>query len=153
MFYKFLPQKNSPRRELPTKIKSYLVIDLKNEFRFRFPALLALVVLAGLPSDGIGVVLCPFYLLTDIPCPACGLTRSMSSLLHLEISKSLQFHPLGSLVLFFLLNCAFTNQPYFRFTNYQLGKIYVGRFFSFNYIISIFITVWLIRIILLVPFL
>ena len=127
------------------------MFHITEEFRYRFPAVISLVVLAVLPSDGIGLVLCPFYLLTDIPCPACGLSRSMSSLLHFEINKSLVFHPLGSLVLFFLLNCAIKNVPYFLFTDSLLSKKHIGRIFSLKYFVFLFFAVWSIRVLLFRP--
>lgn len=83
----------------------------QEQIGFRLPAVLVLGILVLLPSDGLGILLCPFNLLFDLPCPACGLTRSMSSLLHLQFAKSLFFHPLGGVVLFFLFTRLFTNEP------------------------------------------
>jgi hypothetical protein len=42
-----------------------------------------------------GPPLCPFRLLTGLPCPGCGLTRSLVSLLHGDLSAAVLFHPLG----------------------------------------------------------
>jgi uncharacterized protein DUF2752 len=42
-----------------------------------------------------GPPLCPFRLLTGLPCPGCGLTRSLVSLLHGDLSAAVFFHPLG----------------------------------------------------------
>jgi hypothetical protein len=38
---------------------------------------------------------CPFRLLTGLPCPTCGLTRSWIALVHGNLSGSLSVHPLG----------------------------------------------------------
>jgi Protein of unknown function (DUF2752) len=54
-----------------------------------------LVVLAALPSDGVGFSVCPFQALTGYDCPGCGLTRSISSALQWEFAKSFHHHPLG----------------------------------------------------------
>lgn len=39
-----------------------------------------------------------FYRLTGIPCPGCGLTRSLAHLAHGDIAASLRLHPLGGLL-------------------------------------------------------
>lgn len=66
-----------------------------------------LVLLAGivLPPDVAagGPVVCPFRLLTGLPCPGCGLTRSLVCLLHGDLASSIAFHPLGPLVALVLL--------------------------------------------------
>jgi len=42
-----------------------------------------------------GPPLCPFRLLTGLPCPGCGLSRSLVSLLHGDLAAAVFFHPLG----------------------------------------------------------
>ena len=42
-----------------------------------------------------GPSLCPFKMFTGLPCPGCGLTRSVVALLHGDPSASVFFHPLG----------------------------------------------------------
>ncbi|MGO8671164.1 MAG: DUF2752 domain-containing protein [Capsulimonadaceae bacterium] len=39
--------------------------------------------------------ICPFYNLTGLPCPGCGLTRSFVCLAHGHIAQSCRWHPLG----------------------------------------------------------
>jgi hypothetical protein len=53
-----------------------------------------ILILAALPSDGTGVPLCPFRYLTGLPCPGCGLTRGLSSLLQLQFAHAYDYHPL-----------------------------------------------------------
>lgn len=48
--------------------------------------------LAHLPS------VCPFYNLTGLPCPGCGLTRAFVCLGHGQWRESLHWHPLGWLL-------------------------------------------------------
>ena len=52
--------------------------------------------IAHLPS------LCPFYTLTGLPCPGCGLTRSFVCLGHGQWTQSLHWNPLGLLIAFIL---------------------------------------------------
>ncbi|NIR69235.1 DUF2752 domain-containing protein [candidate division KSB1 bacterium] len=111
---------------------------------YRLPALLTLSVLAILPTDGFGIVLCPFYRLVDLMCPACGLTRSMSAFLHFEFSKSLGYHPLGSLTVLFLLTVVVGIRPkiFWKKLNsrysYLFGPVSVA---------VVFLTVWLVRVV------
>jgi hypothetical protein len=46
-----------------------------------------------------GPSLDPFHLMSRIPSPSCGLTRSWSHLLHGDFSTGLAYHPLGPLTL------------------------------------------------------
>ncbi len=41
---------------------------------------------------------CPFYNLTGLPCPGCGLTRSFVCLGHARWHEALHWHPLGWLL-------------------------------------------------------
>jgi hypothetical protein len=58
---------------------------------------LGLVVLALLPVSVVtsGPSFCPFKMMTGLPCPGCGMTRSVVTLLHGDIGASLYYHPLG----------------------------------------------------------
>ena len=60
-------------------------------------AAIALLVAALSPPSLIeaGPGFCPFRLSTGLPCPACGLTRSVVALVHGDLGASLYFHPLG----------------------------------------------------------
>jgi len=65
-------------------------------------AILAASLLLPLPGrDGsIGHLpsVCPFYNLTGLPCPGCGLTRAFVCLGHGQWHESLHWHPLGWLI-------------------------------------------------------
>ena len=70
-------------------------------FMFFRPASLALMgLIAGsaVPLEWLtsGPALCPFKLLTGLPCPGCGLTRSAVALLHGDPTASVFYHPLGA---------------------------------------------------------
>ena len=45
-----------------------------------------------------GPALCPFKVVTGLPCPGCGLTRSAVAFLHGDISTSAYYHPLGAVI-------------------------------------------------------
>ena len=42
-----------------------------------------------------GPVLCPVRRLTDIPCPGCGLTRSVTRTMHGQLRAATAVHPAG----------------------------------------------------------
>jgi hypothetical protein len=46
--------------------------------------------------------ICTFRSVTGIPCPGCGLLRSMVSGMHGDVKKSLEYHRLGLLTLFYV---------------------------------------------------
>jgi hypothetical protein len=46
----------------------------------------------------VGPLLCPFRLLTGLPCPGCGMARSVVALAHGDLQGSLFYHPLGFVV-------------------------------------------------------
>lgn len=48
--------------------------------------------LVGIPS------LCTIYNLTGLPCPGCGITRSVVCAAHGQATQAFRFHPLGPLV-------------------------------------------------------
>jgi hypothetical protein len=58
-----------------------------------------LVVGAALPPAWVlhGPQLCIFKLMSGLPCPGCGLTRSVVLLMHGDVAGSLYYHPLGLL--------------------------------------------------------
>lgn len=51
------------------------------------------------PSHPPPIILCPFRLLTGYPCPFCGMTRGISSLLRGRFRDALEFHLFAPIVL------------------------------------------------------
>ncbi len=47
------------------------------------------------PWVGHGPVLCPFRLVTGLPCPGCGLTRAFAALAHGHLLQALSFNAFG----------------------------------------------------------
>ena len=62
-------------------------------------AWLGLLLAACTPPHGTGTTVCWLKLCTGIPCPGCGLTRSLSCGLHGMFWESFQYHPLGLFIL------------------------------------------------------
>lgn len=60
------------------------------------PLFLALSVF--LPTRGLGIDICLMHRLTGLPCPGCGLTRSITSMTHGELSQAAAYHPFGPLI-------------------------------------------------------
>ncbi len=58
-------------------------------------AVIGLVLSFVLPSDGMGIELCFFRRMFDLPCPGCGLTRSVSSISQGHFDKALLYNPFG----------------------------------------------------------
>ena len=46
-----------------------------------------------------GPVVCPFRLLTGLPCPGCGLTRSWVHLMHGQVGAAMTANPFGVVAL------------------------------------------------------
>ncbi len=61
-------------------------------------ALVALTLSLFLPPDGLGITVCWFSWRFDLPCPGCGLTRSITSISHLQFENAWRYHPFGLLV-------------------------------------------------------
>ncbi len=70
------------------------------------------------------LILCPFRLLTGIPCPGCGGIRAANALLHGEILKALYINPLSCLLILF---CALL--PFLYWYDIAKGTTYINRIF------------------------
>lgn len=70
-------------------------------------ATIALVVLAAIAFLYISGIGCPIRYMTGIPCPGCGMTRAVVSLLQLQFNEAFRYHPmiyvLPILVIFYIL--------------------------------------------------
>lgn len=66
-------------------------------------ALALLIIAAVSPPDGLGLIACPFRAATGLPCPGCGVTRSVTLLLRGRVSESWEMHPFGLPILFVLV--------------------------------------------------
>nr|MBK9652733.1 DUF2752 domain-containing protein [Bacteroidota bacterium] len=80
----------------------FLYYQLKNNFELICWSG-ALVLLAVCPIND-HIIICPFRLLSIVDCPGCGISRSMSSILHGNFVQSWHYHPLGLFALIVLLS-------------------------------------------------
>lgn len=63
-------------------------------------SLIGLVVATILPGDGLGISICMMQNMTGLPCPGCGLTRSVVHTLHLNLERAFFYNPFGIPVAF-----------------------------------------------------
>lgn len=93
---------------------------------------------------------CLFYNLTGIPCPGCGLTRSLVSAVHGNLAGSFSHHRLGMIVLVYVLlqlTCrlgvilAPAQRPRLLIHEKRLnrGVIILGILFGLNWILSLWL--------------
>jgi hypothetical protein len=65
----------------------------------RVYAAVAITAAFVLPGDGSGFFpTCYFKAMFGLPCPGCGLSRSLASITHLHLGDAVAYHPFGLLV-------------------------------------------------------
>ena len=75
-------------------------------------SLVALLLAACLPPDGAGIPVCFFHAVTGLPCPGCGLTRALSSLIQGHPAAAFSYHPFAFIVLpLFVIAAAYNFLP------------------------------------------
>ena len=62
-------------------------------------SLAMLLLVSHLPPDGAGVPVCLFRALSGLPCPGCGLTRALSSLVQGHPAAAFSYHPFAFVLL------------------------------------------------------
>jgi hypothetical protein len=91
---------------------------------------------------------CTFHNLTGVPCPGCGLTRSLVAAVHGDFIGSFGFHPLGLVTLIYiLLQFLFrlgsiffpevTNSVFRSGRLLNRGIIYLGGLFGVNWLVTL----------------
>ncbi len=67
--------------------------------RVRTPLVVGLGLIGSAASSAVsGVPLCPLRRILGIPCPSCGLTRSVGAMTRLDFGDAFGWHPLGPLL-------------------------------------------------------
>jgi hypothetical protein len=112
--------------------------------------LIAALIPAPLPgaTTVIGLpVLCPFHRWTGLPCPDCGLTRSLICCAHGLFSRAFAFHPLGPatfLILVALVCIRIGSKRQWHITPRLLaGGSYLGA--------ALFLLIWIARLTHVLP--
>ncbi|MDQ7821485.1 MAG: DUF2752 domain-containing protein [Candidatus Eremiobacteraeota bacterium] len=72
-------------------------------------ALAVLLLSFLIPSGFFKHTLCTFKVLTGLPCPGCGISRSILQISHGHFIKAFRFNPMGFPVYLFLIFCSFYN--------------------------------------------
>ena len=62
-------------------------------------SLAMLFLVSHLPPDGAGVPVCLFRAMSGLPCPGCGLTRALSSLIQGDPAAAFSYHPFAFILL------------------------------------------------------
>lgn len=91
---------------------------------------------------------CIFKNLTGLPCPGCGLTRSMTAAIRGNVSQSWMFHRLGLMttiyiLLQFLLNLMILTVSTWRGHLQKIGRylnnglVFLGALFVLNWVVNL----------------
>ena len=84
---------------------------------------------------------CPFKFFLGIPCLGCGMTRACMSLLTLDISQAVAYHPLILALPFMLLFVLLDELGYVKSKKF--------RVIAWSIIVGLFVVTYLIRLIFL----
>ena len=60
-----------------------------------------------IPSAEISLIPCILHLVTDIPCPGCGMTRACIALTHGHFADAWHYHPFSYLIIGLAIGSAF----------------------------------------------
>ena len=86
------------------------------------------------------ITLCPFRRLTGLPCPGCGSTRAVMSLLHGEPAKALAWNPLVTAALCLFAGVAALRLGAARKVHVELGP--VQRRIALAGLVGLFLANW-----------
>lgn len=98
-------------------------------------SLLVIITSFILPPDGLGRSTCGLYILTKLPCPACGLTRSVTSISHMKFVKAFYYHPFG-----FIFYIIFLFLAIYNFMPEKIKNIIILIFIKYEKIIKYIIS-------------
>lgn len=95
-----------------------------------------------------GPIICPVRLLTGIPCPACGTTRSIGCLLLGNFNDALKLNPVGYLVLLATVAWSFKLNP-LRSQRTKISKWFNGLqlHLKASVIVGIYGIAWIVTVI------
>ena len=115
---------------------------------------LAIVAAAGLAVTAAAAFLsfplpsCPFRTLAHLPCPGCGMTRSLGALWHGDCLLSFRYHPLGLPAFAGAIICvSLPLAP--RSIQQRLTLSPAAQRFAALVVLAALLSVWLLRLILI----
>jgi len=95
---------------------------------------------------------CLFRAATGIPCPGCGLTRSLSSIWRGDVLLSVRFHPLGIPLFIVCIGCILFCMSDHIFPRLSRNTLRVRAQFTKNAtlgsIAAMMVTLWVVRLVL-----
>jgi len=94
-----------------------------------------------------GPIVCPIRLLTNIPCPACGTTRSIGSIAIGDFDRAWNLNPLGYLVYLLAIIWAFFPGVITRILHtFDNNFSLIQSHRKFIYVLLIYFSAWLITL-------
>ena len=103
----------------------------------------------GSQNQILGLGNCPLKYLTGVPCPFCGMTRSVRMLLHGDYTESMSFHLFG-MVFFIAVSSAILCLLVEIVTGYAIISPLFKRLLSYNRLqvtgLSIFLSYYILRL-------
>lgn len=76
----------------------------------KYPEILGILLIlayVALARELLPIPLCPSVIFSDVPCPTCGITRSMWNIFHGDWIQAYQLNPLGFLAVFLFVRRLF----------------------------------------------
>ncbi len=103
----------------------------------------SIIGIISLVSLALSISICPFYNITGVYCPSCGMTHAFYALMHFDIKKAFYYNPMFILVPLSLL-------PFFikQFIK-PIKKSTMTKYFII--LLIILIVTWIARLILFFP--
>lgn len=120
------------------KVKERICQDIKNLW-----AAAVAVVFCVIFMNVVFHAFCPMVILTGLPCPGCGMTRSLFFLITGRIRQSIWMHPMGIPVACLIL--------YFLWNRYLLGRNAKGMKFLIIAAIVLLVVLYCVRMYLFFP--
>lgn len=115
---------------------------IRQDMKSLWPAAVAVVGLMAV-MDAVFRAFCPMVVLTGLPCPGCGMTRSLFFLMTGRIRQSVWMHPMGIPVACLIF--------YYLWNRYIRGRRAKGMKFLIVAVIILLVVLYCVRMYLFFP--